>query len=105
MLNLKRLEVENVIRTHSNVVISEFVEGKSLDNWIHDTYENDNKISDIQWKIIVFQLIYTIYVMQVYFKLMHNDFHYGNILIDNTIKNKEETYKSLLLRIPIVYHH
>ena len=85
-LNLKRLEVENMIRTHSNVVLSEFVEGKSLDNWIHDTYENDNKITDMQWKIIVFQLIYTIYIMQVYFKLMHNDFHYGNILIDNTIK-------------------
>ena len=85
-LNLKRLEVENMIRTHSNVVISEFVEGKSLDNWIHDTYENDDKISSIQWKVIVFQLIYTIYVMQVYFKLMHNDFHYGNILIDNTVK-------------------
>jgi hypothetical protein len=24
--------------------------------------------------------------MQAYYKLMHNDFHYGNILIDNTIK-------------------
>ena len=85
-INLKRLEVENQIRTHSNVVISEFVEGKSLDNWLHDTYEADDKISNLQWKIIVFQMIYTIYVMQAYYKLMHNDFHYGNILIDNTIK-------------------
>jgi hypothetical protein len=85
-INLKRLEVENQIRTHSNVVISEFVEGKSLDNWLHDTYEADDKISNLQWKVIVFQMIYTIYIMQVYFKLMHNDFHYGNILIDNTIK-------------------
>ena len=85
-LNLKRLEVENQIRTHSNVVISEFVEGKSLDNWLHDTYEADKQISKEQWKIIVFQLIYTIHVMQAYYKLMHNDFHYGNILMDNTIK-------------------
>ena len=91
-LNLKRLEVENLIRTHSNVVISEFVEGKSLDNWLHDTYENDDKISDIQWKIITFQLVYTIYVMQAYYKLMHNDFHYGNILIDNTIKSQPGSY-------------
>ena len=87
-LNLKRLEVENLIRTSSNVVLSEYVEGKSLDNWLHDTYENDEKISGLQWKIIAFQLIYTIYVMQAYFKLNHNDFHYGNILIDTEIKGE-----------------
>jgi hypothetical protein len=85
-LNLKRLEVEDLIRKHSNVIISEYVEGKSLDNWLHDTYENDEKISDIQWKIIAFQLIYSIHVMLAYFKLNHNDFHYGNILIDTKVK-------------------
>lgn len=85
-LNLKKLEIENKIRKHSNVIISEYVNCKSIDNWLHDTYENDKTISDLQWKIIVFQLIYTIYVMQVYLKLTHNDFHYGNIFIDDTIK-------------------
>ena len=85
-LNLKRLEVEGKIRTHSNMLISEFVEGGSLDNWIFNTYENDDEISDYQWKSIVFQLIYTITVLQRYYRLMHNDFHYGNILIDTSIK-------------------
>jgi len=85
-INLKRLEVEDLIRKHSNVVISEYVNGKSLDNWLHDTYENDEKISDMQWKVLTFQLIYTIYVMQAYYKLNHNDFHYGNILIDTDVK-------------------
>jgi hypothetical protein len=85
-LNLKRLEVEDKIRTHSIMLISEFVEGGSLDNWIFETYENDNNISDEQWKIIVFQLIYTIAIIQKYYKMMHNDFHYGNILIDNGIE-------------------
>lgn len=85
-LNLKKLEIENKIRRHSNVIISEYVNGRSIDNWLHETYENDKNVSDLQWKIIVFQLIYTIYVMQVYLKLTHNDFHYGNIFIDDTIK-------------------
>lgn len=86
MLNLKRLEVEGCIRTHSNVLLSEFVQGGSLDNWVFNTYENDQEISDGQWKILVFQLIYTIAIIQRYYRMMHNDFHYGNILIDTNIK-------------------
>jgi hypothetical protein len=86
MLNLKRLEVENKIRTHSNMLISEFVSGGSLDNWIYDIYENDKEITDDQWKSIVFQLLYTIAIIQHYYRMMHNDFHYGNILIDDSIK-------------------
>lgn len=86
MLNLKRLEVEEKIRTHSNMLISEFVEGGSLDNWIYEIYEEDNEITDEQWKSIVFQLLYTIAIIQRYYRMMHNDFHYGNILIDDSIK-------------------
>ena len=86
MLNLKRLEVEEKIRTHSNMLISEFVEGGSLDNWVYNTYEDDGEISDGQWRNIVFQLVYTIAVMQHYYRMMHNDFHYGNILIDDSLK-------------------
>jgi len=86
MLNLKRLEVEEKVRTHSNMLISEFVEGGSLDNWIYEIYEQDNEITDEQWKSIVFQLLYTIAIIQRYYRMMHNDFHYGNILIDDSIK-------------------
>jgi hypothetical protein len=86
MLNLKRLEVEEKIRTHSSMLISEFVEGGSLDNWIYNIYEDDAEITDEQWKNIVFQLIYTIAIIQHYYRMMHNDFHYGNILIDDAIK-------------------
>ena len=85
-LNLKRLEVEEKIRTHSNMLISEYVEGGSLDSWVFNTYENDQEITDEQWKSIVFQLIYTIAVIQHHYRMMHNDFHYGNILIDNTVQ-------------------
>jgi hypothetical protein len=84
-LNLKRLENEKKIRSHSNILISEFIEGGSLDNWVYNIYENDKEITNLQWKNIVFQLIYTIAVIQKYYKMMHNDFHYGNILIDDSI--------------------
>jgi len=86
MLNLKRLEVEEKIRTHSNMLIAEFAEGGSLDNWIYNTYEFDKEIDDNTWKSIVFQIVYTLAVIQYHYKLMHNDFHYGNILIDDTIE-------------------
>lgn len=85
-LNLKRLELEDKIRGYSNMMISEYINGGSLDNWIFNTYENDDEISDSQWKYIVFQLIYTIAILQHDYKMMHNDFHYGNILIDTSIK-------------------
>ena len=85
-LNLKKFEIEDVIRSNSNMLISEFVQGGSLDNWIYTTYENKEKITDIQWKVIIFQLLYTLVVLQKQYKMMHNDCHYGNILIDNTVK-------------------
>ena len=85
-LNLKRLEVEDQIRTHSNMLISELVQGGSLDSWVYDVYENDKEVSDMEWKGLVFQLIYTIAIMQNDYKMMHNDFHYGNILIDDSLK-------------------
>ena len=45
-LNLKRLEVEELVRTHSNMLISEYIEGGSLDSWIYNIYENDAEIKD-----------------------------------------------------------
>jgi serine/threonine protein kinase len=91
-LNLKRLEVEEKIRSNSNMLISEYIEGGSLDNWIYEIYENDSKISDKDWRIIVFQLIYTISIIQHYYRMMHNDFHYGNILMDTSIKKVDKQY-------------
>lgn len=84
-LNLKRLEVEGGIRTHSLMLVSEYITGGSLDNWIFNLYENDESISDTQWRAIVFQLVYCIAILQSKYKMMHNDFHYGNILIDTSV--------------------
>jgi hypothetical protein len=91
-LNLKRLEVEEQIRTNSNMLISEYIEGGSLDTWIYDIYENDGEISDNDWRVLIFQLIYTIAIIQHYYRMMHNDFHYGNILIDTSVKKVDGQY-------------
>jgi hypothetical protein len=91
-LNLEKLEREDKIRNSSIVILSEFLEGGSLDNWIFNTYENEeveNKkknISDTEWKCVVFTILYTLYVLQDTYKFVHNDLHYGNILIDDQIK-------------------
>jgi hypothetical protein len=85
-LNLKRLEVEELVRTHSNMLISEFIEGNSLDNWVYDWVDDGNEITNEEWKILTFQVVYTLAVIQKKYKLMHNDMHYGNILIDTSIK-------------------
>lgn len=91
-LNLKRLEVEDQIRSSSNLLISEYIEGGSLDNWVYDIYENDSTITNEEWKTMIFQLIYSIAVIQYHYKMMHNDFHYGNILIDTSIKKTPGQY-------------
>ena len=91
-LNLKRLEVEELVRTHSNILISEFIEGNSLDTWVYNIYEDDNKISDEEWRILVFQLVYTLAIIQKRYRLMHNDMHYGNILIDTSLKKEPGQY-------------
>ena len=91
-LNLKRLEVEELVRTHSNILISEFIEGNSLDTWVYDTYEDDNSISDDEWRMLVFQITYTLAILQKKYRFMHNDMHYGNILVDTSLKKEPGQY-------------
>lgn len=85
MLDLKKLENEGRIKQKSVVLLSEFVNGGSITKWVSDTYANDLTISDYQWKILTFQIVYTLAVLHE-MKCVHNDTHYGNVLIDTTIK-------------------
>lgn len=91
-LNLKKLEVEEKIRSSSNMLIAEYVSGGSLDNWIYNCYENDIEITKEQWCGFTFQLLYTIHILQDKYKIMHNDFHYGNILVDNSLTPTPGSY-------------
>lgn len=94
-INLKKMENEERIDRKSVVLMSEFVNGGNLSDWVYNTYEEHKSknnfdktdaITNIQWKCIVFGILYTIHVLQDKYKFMHNDFHYGNILMDTSIK-------------------
>ncbi|KAJ3050154.1 hypothetical protein HK102_012347, partial [Quaeritorhiza haematococci] len=45
--------------------------------------ERGNAISVQEWKSIIFGVLWTLGVLQKQYRLMHNDLHYGNILIDS----------------------
>lgn len=85
-IDLKRLEAEDRIRRNSYVLVSEFIDGSSMEDWIYERCDEDREPSHSEWLEIVFQILYTTFVMQDKYKLMHNDMHYGNILMDTTIK-------------------
>jgi hypothetical protein len=87
-MNLKNFYNNKKIKSYSNMLVSEFVEGLSLEEWVYRQTKKDIDISSTTWLSMIFQLLYTIYIFQHKYKLLHNDFHYGNILIDDTIKKE-----------------
>ncbi|ARR75017.1 putative serine/threonine protein kinase [Mimivirus AB-566-O17] len=85
-IDLKRLEAEDRIHRNSHVLVSEYIEGGCLDDWVYSRNESSNEPSSLEWKCIVFQVLYTLFVMENKYRLNHNDTHYGNILMDTKIK-------------------
>jgi hypothetical protein len=85
-IDLKRLEAEDRIRKNSCILISEFINGSNLRDWVYDRCDRNDEPSNIEWQGLIFQILYTLFVLQDKYKLMHNDMHYGNILMDTSIK-------------------
>jgi hypothetical protein len=85
-LNLKNLETKSFIKSNSLLLVSQYIEGGSLEKWVFKRYENDNNLSDYEWKYMIFGLIYTLHVWQLNFRMNHNDCHFGNILVDESLK-------------------
>ena len=85
-IDLKRLEAEDKIRRNGYILVSEFINGSNLRDWVYSRCDDENKLSNIEWQCLVFQILYTLFVLQDKYKLMHNDMHYGNILMDTSIK-------------------
>lgn len=84
---LKVDQLEDV-KPQSIMIISEYINGGTLSSW-SDLNED---ITPSQWKSIVFQIIYTIAILQHDYRMMHNDFHYGNILMDTEIETQPGSY-------------
>ena len=83
-LTFKALEMERVIKSKILLIISEYIDGGSLDE-----YNDTNSLSVREWKMLIFQVIYTLYALQKRYKFMHNDLHFGNILV-STGHSKDE---------------
>ena len=70
---------------HSNVLVSEYVNGGSIQEWVKGS---SSRVTSRQWKFIVFAIAWTLFILQDRYKFVHGDLHYGNILIDTTIAKK-----------------
>ena len=54
-----------------------------------------------EWKSIIFQIIFALYIIQKYYNLHHNDLHLGNILFKETgINYYYYRYKDQYFKIP-----
>ena len=78
-----------------NVLVSEFVPGGSIEDFI-DKMEPSVE----QWRFICFSIIWTLCVLQDKYRFMHNDCHYGNVLIDDSINPEDNTVLAYKLTLP-----
>jgi hypothetical protein len=83
--DLKILESKGNIKNYSNLLISEFINQQSLKTWI---FKDSTQLNLEEWNFLTFSLLYTLFIFQKKYKLLHNDCHYGNILIDTNIKKE-----------------
>ena len=84
------------IYKHCNILIAEYVPGGSIQEFVQE----QPNLSDRQWKYIIFSMAWTLFILQSKYEFMHNDFHYGNILIDTTIDPLNKSYLQYQLILP-----
>ncbi len=95
-LNLKTLEVDHSIKQKVLLLFSEYMKGGSLDGFSKMRKKQGKELTTYEWKVVIFQMVYTMYVLQQRYNLMHNDLHYGNILIDTDAMSEDILeYKTL----------
>ena len=71
--------IRKIAYPYSRVLVSEYVDGGSIQEWAHE-----GKIAEKKWKYIVFAVAWTLVVLQDRYKFVHGDLHYGNVLVDTT---------------------
>lgn len=89
-ISFKKLNDVADIYDYSNILMFEYCPIKDIDNW-----EYSNNTTLIDWKHVIFQIIYTLCILQDKYSFMHNDMHPANILIKkNDSKDLKLKYKS-----------
>jgi hypothetical protein len=91
--------VQKHIFNCSSVLVSEFVNGGSIDDWVMKLEDMDQQPSLEQWRYIIFSMIWTLLVLQDRYHFVHRDFHVGNILIDDTLTEDDDTIWSYTLNL------
>lgn len=75
------------IKNHSNILVCEYLPSRDIDNWVATRINKNKIITDDMWRCLIFQVMYTLLVLQCKYTFMHNDLHPGNILIDEDYSN------------------
>ncbi len=92
-LKLEKYETDGLIKPKALLIISEFVSGGDMDQFLMD---RDEDLSVYEWKVLIFQVIYTLYALQRKYKFMHNDMYFGNVLVDTEETDEEWSCYSAL---------
>ena len=77
-----------------SVIVSEFVPGGSVEDWVQRV---DPTVE--QWRYIIFSAIWTLVVLQDMYRFIHRDFHFGNVLIDNSVDPNDKTVLTYRLEL------
>lgn len=81
-------DLRREIHRQSSILISEYVPGGSIEEWIQE----QPNIPEKQWKYVVFSIVWSLIVLHDKYQFLHTDFHYGNILIDTSIDPIDKSY-------------
>lgn len=82
--------LKKYIEPTSLVLIAEYVNGGSIETWLRRTHGSLD-----QWRYILFAVTWTLLVLQDRYRCIHQDLHYGNILLETKVKDDGK---------PIAYH-
>jgi hypothetical protein len=83
-------EYRHELYKKSTILVTEFVSGGSLEEWIQT--DETAVIADGQWKYILFSVIWTLFVVQDKYRLVHADLHFGNVLVDTSLSQQEKGF-------------
>jgi len=93
-MKLKQLQEIFHIQDSFNILALEYIEGRDLDYYLHSRrMKGKKKMSLMTWKCMLFQLMYTMAVLQDKYQFLHRDFHPGNILISEYPRPKQGNNK------------
>jgi len=81
--NSTNSDEEPVLKTYA-IVENMPVQLKMMEYCGKDSIDDSVEFTEKQWESILFQVMFTLHVAWIYYKLTHNDLHLGNILFQKT---------------------